>query len=389
MAADGRGTLRIHVPFIATQDLDPESGPALVRMSKAAPAVLVDGRPADAHPEAAQRDRLELPLDPGEHRVEVMARQTYETVAVRIRAGETAELFVGYRRDPHSGDDRLHVGSEDHVRQAIAPAGSPGLAGGLRWGCGTWFPVLIAAAVAGVLLRDRIGWSAGAVTIAILGGTTLIALIAALVAGAVRRGPREDPAATAPEPLTLPATVDGPVLVLPAAAAPPEGTGILLRVRVRPRTMHMIGFDKRLRDTLGLRRYEFFRNELADWVDAPAVHLDGRPLGSAWGTWWIASPPGTRRLRVSVGGIRDPRNAGPAGPALEAVTEVTVPATGTAEVTAWFNFLDLVNERERTHPHVVSRWQRILRSQDRYRPAAEQAAAEPGVEFTLGAERPR
>jgi hypothetical protein len=68
---------------------------------------------------------------------------------------------------------------------------------------------------------------------------------------------------------------------------------------------------------------------------------------------------------------------------------VRVPATGVAEVTAWFNFLDMANERERAHPQVASRWQRILRAVDRYRPVAEQAAVEPGLEFTFGGELPR
>jgi hypothetical protein len=384
----GRGTLRLHLPGIETQDLDPDSALALVRMSKAAPAILVDGRPADPRPEAAERDRLDLPLAAGEHRVEVMVKQSYETVAALIRPGLTTELHIGHLRDRH-GDDRLHVGTEAHVRQALAPAASPSLVGGVRWGCGTWFPLLIAAAVAGTLLRDRIGWSAGAVAVAAIGAATAAALLAGVVAAVVRRGPRADPAATAPEPLTLAATAAGPVLLLPAAARPPDGPGILLRVRVRPRTLHMIGFDKRLRDTIGLHRYEFYWNEFADWVDAPRVRLDGEPLGAAWGTWWIPSPPGVRRLRVEVGGIRDPRGGGPAGRAVEAETDVDVPRGGAVEVTAWCNFLDMVNERERAHPGVVSRWQRVMRSQDRYGALSEQAAAEPGLEFTTGGERPR
>ncbi|SDD32584.1 hypothetical protein [Glycomyces harbinensis] len=390
MGADGRGrgTLRIHVPRIETQDLDPESSLAIVGMSKASPAILVDGRPADPRPEDAKHARLDLPLAAGEHRVEVMVKQSYETVAVDVRPGRTTDLHIGYLRDRH-GEDRLHVGTEEHVRQALAPAASPSVVSGVRWGCGTWFPLLIAGAVAGTLLRDRFGWSAGAVAIAVIGAATALALLAAAVAAISRRGPRADPAATAPEPVTLAATAAGPVLLVPAAAAPPGGAGVLLRVRARPRTLHMIGFDKRLRDTIGLGHYEFYWNEFADWVDAPRVHLDGEPLGAGWGTWWIPCRPGARRLRVQVGGIRDPRGDGPAGSAFEAETAVDVPDGAAVEITAWFNFLDLVNERERAHPGAVSRWQRVMRSQDRYRPLSEQAAAEPGLEFTRGREQPR
>lgn len=391
MAADraGRGTLRLHVPSIETQDLDPDSALALVGMSEAAPAVLVDGRPADPRPEAAKRARVEVPLAAGEHRVEVMARQLYETVAVDIRPGQTTDLHIGHFRDRHGGDDRLHVGTEAHVREALAPAASPSLVSGVRWGCGTWFPLLIVAAVAAVLLRDRVGWSAGAVATAAIGAATALALLAAVAAAVARRGPRADPAATAPEPATLAAGPAGPVLLLPAAARPPAGTGILLRFRARPRTMRMIGFGKRLRDTIGLQHYEFYWNEFADWVEAPRVELEGEPLGAAWGSWWIPCPPGAARLRVRVGGIRDPRGGGPAGRAFEAETTVDVPQRGPVEVTAWCNFLHMVNERDRAHPGVVSRWQRVMRSQDRYGPLSEQAAAEPELEFTTGGERPR
>ncbi|MEU5153373.1 hypothetical protein [Glycomyces sp. NPDC021274] len=379
----GRGTLRLHVPDLQIQDLDTDSALGIVTMAKAAPAILVDGRPAGA----AEDGRIELRLHAGRHRVEIMVRQVYETVAVDIRAGATIDLHLGHHLDRHGGGrDRVHAGTEEHVKQALARSSSPSVVSGVRWGCGLWFPALIVAFVVGLLLREPLGWDAGPVTVGIIGAATAVSLTAGLAAAYGRRRDPLDPAATAPAPLALP---DSPALILPAAAAPPAGTGILLRVRPRPRTMHMIGMDKRLRDTIGLRRYEFFGNELTDWVDAPHVHLDGRPLGSAWGTWWIPAPQGPARLYVSVGGIRDPRSAHPAGPAFEAETEVTVPAAGAAEITAWFNFLDMVNERERARPQVASRWQRILRAVDRYRSVAEQAAAEPGLEFTQGTELPR
>lgn len=379
----GRGTLRLHVPDLQIQDLDPDSALGIVTTATAAPAILVDGRPAGP----AKDGRVELPLHAGRHRVEVMIRQVYETVAVDVRAGAATDLHIGHHLDRHGrGEDRVHAGTAEHVEQALTRSSSPSVASGMRWGCGLWFPALIVAVVAGLLLREPLGWGAGQVTAVIIGTATGVSLIAGLAAAYGRRRNPVDPAATAPAPLELP---DSPALILPAAAPPPAGTGILLRVRPRPRTMHMIGMDKRLRDTIGLHRYEFFGNELADWVDAPHVHLDGRPLGAAWGTWWIPAPQGPARLRVAVGGIRDPRGESPAGPAFEAETEVRVPATGTAEVTAWFNFLDMANERERARPQVASRWQRILRAVDRYRPVAEQAAAEPGLEFTRGGELPR
>jgi hypothetical protein len=56
---------------------------------------------------------------------------------------------------------------------------------------------------------------------------------------------------------------------------------------------------------------------------------------------------------------------------------VRVPATGVAEVTAWFNFLDMANERERAHPQVASRWQRILRAVDATGPSPSRPPSSP------------
>lgn len=364
--------LVIHAPALSTEDIDPGSVTGAVRLSTAAPAVRVGGRPVGEPPERGGARRLEVPLRPGRHRVEVMAGQSYETVAVDLTRGGEAELRIAYRRDREHGDDRLYVGTRTYVDRAFAADRSP-VSRGFGCGAGLWaLSFFLLAILAGIFGRS-LGLEASRAVMGALAGATAVGLAGGALAALAARRPAPDPG----EAATAPIRMGGGALLLPAAAAPPPGrAGIVLRVRPRPRTLNMIGFPSRLRDTRRRSHYEFYYNEAVDWVSAPRVFLDGEDLGAAWGKWWIPAGAGTHRLRVAIDGIGGCSGIGAAGE-----TDLAV-GGGVEHVEARFNFIAMAHRRELARPELVSRWQRVMRRAGRYEDMAEQALGEPDLEFT-------
>ncbi|MEU6858332.1 hypothetical protein AB0B28_05580 [Glycomyces sp. NPDC046736] len=300
-----------------------------------------------------------------------MVKQAYETVQVQLGRNETSELHIRYARDRTNGEDRLYVGSRPYVERALASANS-GIVMGV--GCGVGLGFLALAVIRGVVgaAGSSLGLSPSQAVLTALGGATLVGLIGGFAIGLKSRRAGKDPGELAPEPIRM----SGGALILPAAAQPPNRPGILLRVRPRPRTMNMIGFPRRpLRDTRKRIAYEFYYNELIDWVTPPRVHLDGHDLGAAWGTWWIPATTGPHRLRVEIDGIGD-HDTG-----IAEETEVRVDAEP-RHLTAHFNFIALAHRREQARPDQTSRWQQVMRKADRYTDMADQALSEPDLEFT-------
>ncbi|WP_199040428.1 hypothetical protein [Glycomyces salinus] len=363
--------LIIHAPRVETEDIDPDSVTGVVLRGGASPAVRVDGSAVDEHPERGSDRRMEVPLRPGKHRVEVMVKQTYETVLVDLAEDETAELRIAYKRDRLGGEDRLFVGSKPYVDRAFAVNRSAGW-GAFGCGVGLWF---LALAVVGALVGvfgASLGLEPGQAVAGALVAATAVAVVGGLLVWLASRRKVPD----AGEVATGPVPMGGGAQVLPAAVSPPAGrSGIVLRVRPRSRTLNMIGFTKRLRDTVRATYYEFYFNELVDWVAPPRVTLDGRELGAAWGTWWIPAGAGMHRLRVEIDGIGGYEVAGVAGE-----TDVRV-GGGIARVVARFNFIAMAHRRHERHPALESRWQRVMRRADRYEDMAGQALAEPDLEF--------
>lgn len=362
--------LIVHAPRVDTEDIPPDSVTGAVVRGSASPAVRVDGRPVDDHPEAKSDRRMEVPLRAGRHRVEVMVKQSYETVQVDLADGETAELRIAYLRDRAEGNDRLFVGSEQYVDRAFAAGRASGW-GAMGCGVGLWFLALfVLAAFVGVF--GGFGLEPRQAVASVIAGACIVAVIGGSIVWAVERRKVPDAAEVATRPIRM----DGGAQVLPAAVAPPPGrSGIVLRVRPRPRTLNMIGFSKRLRDTVRATYYEFYFNELVDWVSPPRVTLDGRELGAAWGTWWIPAGAGTHRLRVELDGIGGRPVAAVAG-------ETEVQVGGEAErVEARFNFIAMAHRRHERHPALESRWQQAMRRAGRYDDMAGQALAEPDLEF--------
>ncbi|GAB4007939.1 hypothetical protein GCM10029992_63030 [Glycomyces albus] len=274
-------------------------------------------------------------------------------------------------RDRAEGNDRLFVGSKPYVDRAFA-ANRSSVWGAVGCGVGLWFLALaVLGVLAGVLARS-LGLEAGQAVAGVVAGACAVAVIGGLIVWAVER--RKVPDAS--EVATRPIRMDGGAQVLPAAVAPPPGrSGIVVRVRPRPRTLNMIGFSKRLRDTVRATYYEFYFNELVDWVAPPRVTLDGRELGAAWGTWWIPAGAGTHRLRVEIDGIGGHEVAAVAGE-----TDVQV-GGGVADVVARFNFIAMAHRRLERHPALESRWQQAMRRAGRYEDMAGQALAEPDLDF--------
>lgn len=364
--------LVIHAPVLESEDIEPDSVTGMVRGTKVAPAVRVDGLPVIDHPERDSVRRMEVPLQPGRHRVEVMVKQTYETVQVELAQGETAELRIGYSRDRIDGDDRLFVGTKPYVDRAFA-SGNSGVIQGVGCGLGLWFVAFaVLGGVAGAF-AGSLGLDGAQAILGALGGATVVGLIGGIWLGLAGRRPAGDAGELAPEPIRM----GGNALVLPAAVDPPKGRpGIVLRVRPRPRTMPMIGFQRRVfRDARKRIGYEFYYNELIDWVSPPRVILDGQDLGAAWGKWWIPAGTGTHRLRVELDGIGGCQSVGVAEE-----TEVVVEREP-APVAAWFNFLAMAHRREQAQPALVSRWQQVMRRANRYDDLSGQALSEPDLEF--------
>ncbi|HEU5128797.1 MAG TPA: hypothetical protein VFU12_12485 [Glycomyces sp.] len=360
--------LVVHVPALTTEDISPDSVTGAVHRSVTAPAVRVDGREIGVRGPAR---RTEVPLRPGRHRVEVMVGQSYETVLVDLGRGEEAELRIAYKRDRESGDDRLYVGSKPYVDRALASDRSPA-ARAAGCGVGLWaLSFFLFAALAGVAGRS-LGLDGSQAVLWPLAAATAVGLIGGAVAALAARRPAQDPGEVATAPLRM----GGGALVLPAAVGPPpDRSGIVLRVRPRPRTLNMIGFSSRLRDTRRRSYYEFYYNEPVDWVSPPRVFLDGEDLGAAWGRWWIPAGAGTHRLRVAIDGIGGCEGVG-------AAEEVALTVEGgVAHVEARFNFIAMAHRRELSRPELVSRWQQVMRRAGRYEDMSDQALSEPDLEF--------
>lgn len=362
--------LVIHAPGLVTEDIPTDSVTGAVHRATVAPAVRVDGRPVRDHPEQGPERRMEVPLRPGRHRVEVMVNQSYETVLVDLARDETAELRIAYKRDRSGGDDRLYVGTKPYVDRAFASDRSPALRGA-GCGCGLWVLSFFILAVLGGITGRSLGLEPSQAVLGALAAATAVALIGGVAAALVARRPAPDAGEVASEPIRM----GGGALVLPAAVAPPDRPGIVLRVRPRPRTLNMIGFSNRLRDARRRSYFEFYYNELVDWVSPPRVLVDGEELGEGWGKWWIPAGTGEHRLRVEIDGIGGCEGAGVAGE-----TEVGVEG-GAEHVEARFNFIAMAHRRERLRPALVSRWQQVMRRADRYEDMSGQALSEPDLEF--------
>lgn len=365
--------LVIHAPYLETEDIEPDSLTGRVRGAKIAPAVLVDGRPVNEHPESGSQSRMEVPLNPGRHRVEVMIRQSYETVLIELARDETAELRIGYVRHRDDGDDRLLVGSKTYVDRALANGRSAAL-GGVGCGVALWFLAFAVLGATAGITAGSLGLDAAQAVLGAMAGSVAVGIIGGLLFYRKGRRTAGDTGEVATEPIRL----DGGALLLPVAVEPPSGrSGIALRVRTRPRTLNMIGFSARLTDTRKRTWYEFYFNELIDWVTRPRVFLDGQELGAAWGKWWIPAGAGTHRIRVELNGIGGCKDITAVGE-----TDVVVGA-GAAQVEAHFNFIAMAHRREAARPDLVSRWQQVMRRAKRYEAMAGQALAEPDLEFKL------
>ncbi|WP_030158595.1 hypothetical protein [Glycomyces sp. NRRL B-16210] len=363
--------LVIHAPSLETEDIGPDSLTGRVRGAKIAPAVRVNGRPVNDHPDRGAQTRMEVPLKPGRHRVEVMVKQTYETVLVELARDETVALRIGYLRQQTDGNDRLYVGSKTYVNRA-SNAGSSAVLQGVGCGAALWFLAYAALTLVVMLTGKALGLTASQAVLGSLAGAVVVGIIGGiLVFWKVRRQVTDTG-----EVATKPIRMDGGALLLPAAVEPPSGrSGIVLRVRARPRTLNMIGFSARLLDTKKRTWYEFYYNELIDWAARPRVFLDGRELGAAWGKWWIPAGAGTHRLRVEINGIGGCKDVAAAGEA-----DIVVGA-GAEQVEARFNFIAMAHRREEARPELVSRWQRVMRRAKRYEDMAGQALGEPDLEF--------
>lgn len=345
-------------------DLDPASDDPEVTVM---PLLAVDGR---AVPWADRVVAVRVPA--GTHLVEVMDDHVYESRTVEVGPGAESRLWVGV--DGMRGIARVLVGPRAYAGSARSHRLSPGPKAFLAA-----LAIALALFAVAVPVILAVGDSSPAVTRTLgiapfaLGIAAFFVLRPRFRKGASGKTAEEG----APPPEAVPfAGGARRASLLPSGVRPPAEPGLLLRfapdtaaVQQLYVTIQAVGAAQGMQP--------FYSNGFEDWLAPPEVAVDGHPLPSRWGTWWVPLAPGPHTVGVRLPGFADPRRgAAPTGPVAQQAIEVQV-GSGPQTVDCRYNIVRMAADRVARDPDSASEWQRVLRSLERLDDAERVASAPP------------